>query len=219
MRMRIDANLKTLLLILIIIAACQALQAQPVRNGLRFRDTGPGCNTFLVTEAGILHVLNKDLFDAHINVEVGALHKINERWGLGGTLNMIYDEDGSEAFLLAVKSRIRYWFDKRLHTDLALGAAFVQISNDTDYLRVPDFTGTLSASYGDWVAVVLQFEALRFRYPQSYAPQLEPKPPDIYKTDTRWYLGVSLGSIPGAILVPLMTAGAILVEYADDHWD
>ena len=219
MQVRISASLRNTFLMVLVTVLCPALQAQPTNRNLCFRDSGPGCRTFLVTEAGILHILNKELFDAHINVELGALHKINKRWACGGSLNMIYDEDGSEAFLLAAKPRIRHWFNKHIHSDLSLGVIFLQISGDHDYLKLPDLTGTLSVSYRDWVSVVLQLEALRFRYPQSYSPLLEPKPPDLHVTDTNWYLGVNFGSIPGAILLPLVTAGAIFVEYADDHWD
>lgn len=186
-----------------------------------FRDNGSKCKTFLITEAGMAHVLDRGMFDVHFNVEMGAMRKINDRWAWGGTLNLIYDEEDQEAFLLAVKPRVRNALYRGIHADLSAGITFARISNNGPFhVAQPSFTGSFSVGLRDWVSAILQVEHLRFEPDYVPDPAFYPEymsPPRFGKTN--WYLGISIGSYPGAVLAPIVTGLSILAEYAGDHWD
>ncbi len=177
--------------------------------------SGSGCNTSLITETAVAHTLEKPLYEWHFSWEVGALHKIDSQWAVGGTLNFIYDQDNNHAYVVALKPRVRRWLSRGLRVDLAAGLTISQFSEKSPFvLANPSITGTLSMGAGDWVSLYLQVEHFRYkpRPGEYFDPSLIPPP----FTETNWYIGVSFGCYPGAILAPLALFPTIVAEAVSD---
>ncbi len=172
------------------------------------------CKWFLITENGFAAITGQrpELSlqrSTRVHWEWGLMKNAGERYAVGGAFYVSFEAEDDRGFLFGFKPRFRYWLTRRFTADFAPGLLFAQSGNvQTSYkASFPGFEGHVGLGFADWVSLSLHLELLhlepKFSY-QSYAPPIP--------TQKNWYIGITFGSYPGAILSPISGALAVLAH-------
>jgi len=195
--------------LLLLLCATALAQAQGPR-AITFRGA-PQAETrgFLITELGLATRLGKNrshLGVSHATWDVGYMRNVGVRTAVGGALFLSTDDHFNEAYFIGLKPRFRYWLRPRLHADLSAGLVFAELGGGPVLFDYPGVVGHAGIGYGDWGSLILQYEDIRYNYNFiSIDPAVH---------EHNWYLGVDLGSYPGAILGPVVLAAIVIVRNA-----
>lgn len=173
----------------------------------------PECQNFLLTEfaiqgriGGSTKTSPEGNFSEKLNysMDLGLMHNLNERFALGGSIYMSVDARfGNGGFwAMGVKPRLRYWINRDVGLDISPGLLLTD-SEESD--KTPSFTGSVSLSYKDLIALTTSFEVIRRDiYTYNF-----PQPPLAHRSNlTSWYLGAKAESLPG--IVTGVIGGAVL---------
>ena len=183
----------------------------------------PECQNFLLTEFAVQGRIGgntntvgvNDLIEkVYYTMDLGMMHNLNKRYALGGSLYMGVDARfGNGGFwAMGLKPRLRYWLNPNLGLDVSPGLLLTD-SEESD--KTPSFTGSLSLSYKDLIALTTSFEVIR-RDTYTYNP---PQPPLAHRSNlTSWYLGAKAESLPG-IVTGVIGAGFLTLKYIINHAD
>ena len=182
--------------------------------GLTFRGAPKAVtHGFLITEFGVatrLDGFKSRWAVSHGTWDVGYMRNIGAKTAVGGTLFISTDDHFDEAYLIGLKPRFRYWLWRRLHADVSAGLILTDMGGRRIVFNHPDVVGHAGIGYGDWGSIVLQYEGITYNNSTRFFPM-----PDI--EEHNWYLGVNVGSYPGAILGSLAMAAIIFVRSVE--WD
>ena len=177
----------------------------------------PECQNFLLTEFAVqgriggntnTEGVNDFIEKVYYTMDLGMMHNLNKRYALGGTLYMGVDARfGNGGFwAMGLKPRLRYWLNPNLGLDVAPGLLLTD-SEESD--KTPSFTGSVSLSYKDLIALTTSFEVIRRDiYTYNF-----PNPPLVHRENlTSWYLGAKAESLPG-IVTGVIGAGFLTLKY------
>ncbi len=188
-----------ILLIYIILIAVPSIKADETdggnQGGFSFRGKPkPEADLFLITEFGLAQRGKLLRFGVnHVTWEIGFMKNLNQKLAVGGTFYTSYDDTFDKAFLFGIKARLRIWLNNRFHFDVAPGILFAENKfmdpGPTNTRTYPGFIGHVGIGYGDWISLQLQREIF--------------DDADIYAPDNNTYFGITIGSYPGAIVVPI----------------
>ena len=155
---------------------------------------------FPVIQAGLLARLDREhgpspsVHPISLAFDLGAMKNVTRRWGVGGSLYFVGDEDFSR---FGAKVRFRRWLGSAVAIDAAPGLLFVEDPDRAGSQFLPGFVGELGVSFGDWISVTGQMEAAVRRHDFAYI--LPTSPYGFYgiqkveRTEVSWYLGGKFG--------------------------
>ncbi len=175
------------------------------------------CKWFLITENGFAVDLDTRLEFlvppplSRYSWELGLMKNVSERQAFGATFYLGYDVEDEKSFLFAFKPRFRQWFSRRFHADAAAGIIFAQAGTVESYQRadLPGFEGHVALGFADWISAGFHLEVIRIE-PKVASPFTDPP-----ETRKSWFIGLTLGSYPGAIASPISGALAGLIQFFD----
>jgi hypothetical protein len=183
----------------------------------------PGCRDFILTEAGASVSLSGDLPDAGaaLTWDLGYMHNLGSRSAVGGSFYL--RAYSFEWFTVGFRPRYRHWLGRRTGLDIGPGLVLSSGGDFGGFDQAPPLAfGSLNASlaltYGDLVAVTLEFDALRFEESSTPAGW----PPGYYfpggvegGTHSAWYAGARFGGWLGPVATGALL-GVAMIAFASD---
>ena len=154
-------SLRALAIMIIIVFCCQDAWADGC-GWFRGRPL-PECKAFWVLESAwnfrqsgtsIREGKKEFLFTA----DIGYMKNITAKSGIGLTAHMGADDDAGQ---FGLRARYRLWFDRDVYLDISPGILIAGEDNHS-HPKFPGFVGTAALGFGDWVALVFQYQMIRF---------------------------------------------------------
>ncbi len=146
------------------------------------------CQSFWVLEGGCLVRLdNSEARESEGRalafLELGHMRNVTSNTAVGCS---IYGStvDGD---LFGLKGRFRHWLGQKTSLEFAPGIILGGSYEKVD-LGFPGFVGSVAFNYGDWVGLILQFQALRYQRRDELLRLT------VNGTEANFYVGARLGS-------------------------
>jgi len=174
----------------------------------------PRCCSYWVIESSYKtrvsgSLIREDKSDFVLSADLGYMVNLGARASLGGTVYLSGDDDGAR---LALRPRYRRWLDPEFVLDISPGIIVAGSDNKLD-LSMPGFIGTVSIGLANWIALSLQYEAIRVRGSYLTGPWGNPELKSVDGTQSALSFGVTLSHWP-AIVSPI-----VLVVLIGATWD
>jgi hypothetical protein len=146
-----------------------------------------------------LRITSEESWTPHyLTWDVGLMRNVSGKTAVGGTAFLGMD---FETYRVGLRGRLRYW----LNRDVSLEASPGVLVFGDDNLKFPGFTGDVAVNYQDCIGATARLEI----FPRSWDG-----------THTQAFLGMKLGSSPGATIMAIETiAGLVFAAWAASFWD
>lgn len=203
-------------------AAAAASMSRPA--GTTWRGSAPpGCRDFILTEAGASASLSGDLPDAGtaLTWDLGYMRNLGSRSAVGGSFYL--RAYSAEWLTVGFRPRYRHWLGRR--TALEIGPGLVLSSggdfggvNQAPPLAFGSLNTSLALTYGDLVAVTLEFDALRFEdsdTPPAWSWEYYVPGSVEGGTHSAWYAGARFGGWLGPVATGALL-GVAMIAFASD---
>lgn len=160
----------------------------------------PETKWFFLVQTGMIYMLDAEDEPARMILDVGLMRNLGSRWAVGGNAHLeVGDGEGGFGFL----GRGRRWLSRSISVDLATGVLIPDENSGGNGGNTTSWISQAHLNLGNLVSLTAEVDRWTYDYGEDpFSPALETV------SGTNWYLGGSIGYIPG--LISFVAFGVLL---------